>query len=168
LSEEVFTLSPDIGTLPDNIICANAVTGETKGKDFMCGSEEPDKITNMLSSSWKEYAEFEYSNIDSMFEEYKVLWHRAKTARFRLEYPEGLSEENEKKYKNFLSRNGLKIMSKLIDENHIEEIGCFAEAGALTKSNIDKVSALAVEKGGTELTAWLLGFKNTHFQGNKK
>lgn len=150
------------------IIIKNAGTGETKGKVFMCGSEEPDKITNMLSSSWKEYAEFEYSNIDTMFEEYKVLWHRAKTARFRLEYPEGLSEENVKKYKDFLSRNGLKIMSKLIDENNVEEIRCFADVGALTKNNIDKVSALAAEKGDTELTAWLLDFKNTHFQGNKK
>ena len=41
------------------------------------------------------------------------------------------------------------------------------ELGALTKSNIDKVSAAAAEKKNTELTAWLLEFKNKSLKGIK-
>ena len=145
------------------MVIKDAVTDVVKNKVLMCGDGEPEKITEMLSSSWKEPVGFDYTQIDAMFKDYKDLWHRAQTARFRLEYPEELSEESKKMYTDFLARNGLKIMSKLIDDNNEEDIRCYAELGALTKSNIDKVSSAVAEKKNTELTAWLLEFKNKHF-----
>ena len=145
------------------MIIKDSVTDTVKNKVLMCGDGEPEKVTSMLSSSWKEPVGFDYTQIDALFKDYKDLWHRAQTARFRLEYPEGLSEESKKMYTDFLARNGLKIMSKLIDDNNEEDIRCYAELGALTKSNIDKVSSAVAEKKNTELTAWLLEFKNKHF-----
>lgn len=145
------------------IVIKDAVTDVVKNKVLMCGDGEPEKITEMLSSSWKEPVGFDYTQIDAMFKDYKDLWHRAQTARFRLEYPEELLEESKKMYTDFLARNGLKIMSKLIADNNEEDIRCYAELGALTKSNIDKVSSAVAEKKNTELTAWLLEFKNKHF-----
>ncbi len=133
----------------------------------MCGDGEPEKVTSMLSSSWKEPVGFDYTQIDALFKDYKDLWHRTHTARFRLEYPEALSEESKKMYTDFLSRNGLKIMTKLIDEGKEEDIRCYAELGALTKSNIDKDSTIITTKNNTELTAWLLEFKNKHLKGSK-
>lgn len=126
----------------------------------MCGNGEPEKITKMLSSSWKEHGEFDYIQIDELFKDYKDLWHRAQTARLRLEYSIGLSDESKKMYKDFLSRNGLKILSKLFEENNMEDIKVYSELGALSKSNYDVVIAMATEKEKTELTAWLLDFKN--------
>lgn len=149
------------------IVIKDATTDTVINKVFMCGDGESEKITSMLSSSWKEPVGFDYKQIDTFFKDYKDLWHRAQTARFRLEYPEDLSEESKKMYTDFLARNGLKIMTKLIDKNNEEEIRIYAELGALTKRNIDKVSALVTEKNNIELTAWLLEFKNEHLNGSK-
>ena len=149
------------------IVIKDAITDTVINKVFMCGDGEPGKITSMLSSSWKEPVGFDYKRIDTFFKDYKDLWHRAQTARFRLEYPEDLSEESKKMYTDFLARNGLKIMTKLIDKNNEEEIRIYAELGALTKRNIDKVSAVVTEKNNFELTAWLLEFKNEHLNGTK-
>lgn len=134
----------------------DSTANQVKYKVFMCHMDEPEKVQTMLTECWGEYTKFDFAALDSMFNSYKQMPHKLKTAVLRLEYPIDLTEEAEKTYRAFIKRNGQKILPDLIAKDLIEDIQELIKYGAVSNKNIDALIETASKHGNNEITAMLL------------
>lgn len=150
------------GSISNTVIAVmDSVTNRIKFKVYMCESDEPEKVQDMLKNGWNKRKEFDFISLDGMFSSYKQMTHRLKTAVLRLEYPIDLTEEAEKTYRSFIKRNGYKVLPDLISQNVAEDIRLLVKYGAVTDKNVDSFVEEASKSRNSEVIAMLLECRKT-------
>ena len=141
------------------ITVKSAETDEVKYKVLMFDQDETRDTYCTMVSSWGKNAEFNFENLDAIFDNLKIMDNKFETAINRLEYPVDLTDEMKEKYLSWLKRNGLKVATYLIESGDIEKLLILGKYNAFSKSNIDKIIALSNEKGLEEITSYLVQYK---------
>lgn len=100
----------------------SAESREVLYKIWMCGEKEVQETRNVLVLSWQGNARFPLKRIDALFDKYKSVLGKVKTAVFRLQYPVDLSETDREKYIKYLKRMKKRIISEDFFEDNSEEM----------------------------------------------
>ena len=141
----------------------NAETDAVKYRVFLCGAKETQEINEALISAWGPYCAFNFKAADVYFGSYKDLTDRLVTAKLRLDYPVDLDAEEEKKYRDFIKRNGYKWFPRLIEAGNEQVIRWLIENEAVTKTRVNSLIELASKSGQTAITAMLMDHKAKSF-----
>jgi hypothetical protein len=115
----------------------NSETDTVRYRVLMCCDGEPEKVQKMLASAWGKNASFDFSALDAVFDSYKKIDDRIRTAVLRLQYPVDLTPETKTKYMTFLKRNGAKLIPALVEEGDTETLSVLLDCDAAKADAMD-------------------------------
>lgn len=142
------------------ITVLSAETSKVKYKVWMSGSNEPRTYSCKLCAAWGGHAEFNFSNIDSEFDNMRDLADKVRYSLYRLQYPYNLSDTDKNKFLQFIKKMAVRIVRRCIDDKDLELLKYCEPYEVLTKNNIDKLIAYAEEKKSKRIATYLKKWKN--------
>ncbi len=146
------------------IIVRSAATNEIRYKIWMGGVNQPRNVYCALASGWGRNAEFAFELLDNqVFGKMKSIPDKQKTAVIRILWPEKLSDAARKRYVSYISKNAREILATCISEDRLDVIQALEPLKILKADNINELCGTAVKHGKTQIAAWLIQYRETHF-----
>ena len=157
----------NINRLDYEVTVRSAQTDEIKYKVWMGADGIRSEYCNMLESSWGRNATFNFNAVDEFFPKIKGMYHKFKVAMNRLHYPIDLTDEQKEMYRSYIVRSAKNAVKLCIDTDDMEMMLDLEQLGVIKKSNIDELLEYATEKKAVQFTAYLLEYKESHFNKGK-
>lgn len=145
----------------------SAQTDEIKYKVWMGTDSVWGEYCNILVSSWGRNATFNFNAVDEMFPKIKGTYHKLSVALNRLHYPIDLTDEQKEIYRSYIVRSAKNAVKLCIDTDDMEMMLDLEQLGVIKKNNINELLAYATEKKAVQFTAYLLEYKESHFNKGK-
>ena len=149
------------------ITVRSAKTNEIKYKVWMGADRTQRSYCCTLLSSWGRNATFNFNAVDEMFPKIKGTHHKIKVALNRLRYPVDLTDEQKEMYRSYIVRSAKNAVKLCIDTDDMEMMLDLEQLGVIKKNNINELLAYATEKKAVQFTAYLLEYKESHFNKGK-
>lgn len=150
--------------MPDReLIVKNAETDEVKLRLWI-GFRDSDTrhIRHAFFDCFYGSCGFDFDRFDGKFHNWRHCLTKACYAAYRLRGAPPPKPEAEREFRGYLRENGVDILTRCIDGNELNLFRRLAEL-ALTEKNVAAVVDRSVERGLTELTAFLLDYRNKRF-----
>ncbi len=110
---------------------------------------------------WTNYPAFDFQKLDETFATLREMDEKVEVSRLRLMYPESLTDENRKKYEDYLRRTAKKILAQCVVADDMEMVRFMAERGLLKRDAVDEAVAQCDGAKNPEMMALLLSLQNT-------
>lgn len=143
-------------------------TEAIKYQVFMECEPEQRQYVRILLWNWKNYAEFNFSELDAFFPKIKGTNYKIKVALSRLMYKYELPEEKELAYKKYLTRVPKDVAKLCVDEDSVEWLEMCDRLGVLKPEHIRDCIEYATAEGNTEIVAWMIDYTGRHPVVEKK
>ena len=151
------------------IIVRNMETGAIKYKVWMGGANQPRNVYCALASGWGRCAEFAFELLDNqVFGKMKSIPDKQKTAVLRLLWPEKLTDAARKRYVSYVKKNATEILLTCIEEDRIDVLQALEPLGIIQLSNIEALVDSSIKHDKTQITAWLIQYRESHFAKDKR
>ena len=157
----------NIKRLDYEVTVRSAQTDEIKYKVWMGADGIRSEYCNILESSWGRNATFNFNAVDEFFPKIKGTYHKLKVAMNRLRYPIDLTDEHKEMYRSYIVRSAKNAVKLCIDTDDMEMMLDLEQLGVIKKNNINELLAYATEKKAVQFTAYLLEYKESHFNKGK-
>ena len=144
----------------NQITVKSASTGEIIYRLWLPTRDQMRDVFDTVCGGLKKGTKYNFALQDKNFTKINDTAAKFRVALTRLAYPEGLTQESREMYTGYVRQMGAKIATACIENGDLEGLRAAAEFGAVKRSNIDKLVEAAANAGRTELTAFLLDFKN--------
>ena len=149
------------------ITVRSAQTDEIKYKVWMGSDRTQGEYCNILESSWGRNATFNFNAVDEFFPKIKGMYHKIRVALNRLHYPIDLTDEHKEMYRSYIVRSAKNAVKLCIDTDDMEMMLDLEQLGVIKKNNINELLEYATEKKAVSFTAYLLEYKENHFNKGK-
>ena len=157
----------NINRLDYEVTVRSAQTDEIKYKVWMGADGIRSKYCNILESSWGRNATFNFNAVDEFFPKIKGMYHKIRVALNRLRYPVDLTDEQKEMYRSYIVRSAKNAVKLCIDTDDMEMMLDLEQLGVIKKNNINELLEYATEKKAVQFTAYLLEYKESHFNKGK-
>ena len=157
----------NIKRLDYEVTVRSAQTDEIKYKVWMGADGIRSEYCNILESSWGRNATFNFNAVDEFFPKIKGMYHKIRVALNRLHYPIDLTDEHKEMYRSYIVRSAKNAVKLCIDTDDMEMMLDLEQLGVIKKNNINELLAYAMEKKAVQFTAYLLEYKESHFNKGK-
>ena len=157
----------NIKRLDYEVTVRSAQTDEIKYKVWMGANGIRSEYCNILESSWGRNATFNFNAVDEFFPKIKGMYHKIRVALNRLHYPIDLTDEHKEMYRSYIVRSAKNAVKLCIDTDDMEMMLDLEQLGVIKKNNINELVEYATEKKAVSFTAYLLEYKENHFNKGK-
>lgn len=157
-------LSPslmDIHIHKEELIVRSAKTGEIRHRMWL--DLNTMETREIFRSCFDEDWNFDYDRFDRSLTQINNPIKMTLCAAYRLKNPPKPKPEAQKSFSYILRKNGMDIITHYIEMCDFENFARLAEF-VLTEHNITEITDYAAKKNAVEFTAFLLDFRNKHFQ----
>ncbi|MBR3354507.1 MAG: leucine-rich repeat protein [Oscillospiraceae bacterium] len=127
-----------------------------------------ERFNAVLLNAWEENCAFHIESADNQFEKIESMEGKRDYAFWRLSHPFRLEDAHKERMGKYIARNALEAAKKCIDDDNLYMIRTCEEYGLLKKDNINVLISYAAQKERTEISAYLINYKEEHFKSRKK